>query len=86
MIPFIKPTINLNGSSRDDLIEPRREAFDHLQAAIEALRKATPHGRDYPGDPERCSRDREEHFARLGQLQALSDRLMHEAVLIKGDD
>lgn len=85
MVPFITPTINLNGTSRDDLIEPRRKAFDHLQAAIDALRSAAPNGRDYPGEPERCLKDRDEHWRRLGQLQALADRLLHEAVLIKGD-
>ena len=47
---MIRPTININGSSIDDLIAPRVDAVLYLKSAIEALRQVTPNGRDYPGD------------------------------------
>ena len=42
---MIRPTLNINGSSAFDLIDPRRAAMDHLMDAIEALKQVTPHGR-----------------------------------------
>jgi hypothetical protein len=79
---MITPTINLNGTSADDLINPRREAMDHLMDAIEALKQVTPNGRDYPGDTERCLLDRAEHFARLNTLKAIREQVYAEAILI----
>ena len=82
---MITPTININGSSIDDLIQPRLDARDGLHAAIDALLRATPNGRDYPGTGgvERCKADRELHYARIKALAAISDELMAEAVVIK---
>ena len=37
---MITPTLNLNGSSADDLIQPRRDAYYALQAAIKAINAA----------------------------------------------
>jgi len=79
----ISPTININGSSKDDLIDPRRKAMDHLMDAIEALKQATPNGRDYPGNLDRLDQDRKEHFDRLSALRALHTALMVEAVNIQ---
>lgn len=59
---MIKPILNLNGSSVTDLTHPRIAARDALQAAIAALFRVTPNGRDYPGDIERCHADRVAHF------------------------
>ena len=80
---MITPTININGSSKDDLLMPRLNAMDHLMHAIEALKQTTPNGRDYLGDTDRCSADRDEHYARLAKLRALREELMSEVVYIK---
>jgi hypothetical protein len=80
---MITPTINLNGSSAANLINPRLTAMDHLMDAIEALKQVTPNGRDYLGDTDRCSADRDEHYARLAKLRALREELMSEVVYIK---
>jgi hypothetical protein len=80
---MITPTININGSSKDDLIAPRLDAALYLKSAIEALKQTTPNGRDYLGDTDMCSADREEHYARLAKLRALHDALMGEALYIK---
>ena len=80
---MIKPIININGSSADDLIQPRLAAYDALQDALKALQQATPNGRDYPGDPEKCLADRETHFARLRALHTIASDVMIEAAAIK---
>ena len=85
---MISPTLNVNGTSAADLIDPRRAAFDHLTKAIDSLRQVTPNGRDYPGNAERCDADRREHFDRILTLNALREQIYAEAVAInrnKGD-
>jgi hypothetical protein len=80
---MISPTININGSSAEDLIQPRRAAYDALQAASEALQQVTPNGRDYPGDIDKCMADRDAHFNRLRALKAIMADIMAEAINIK---
>jgi hypothetical protein len=80
---MIRPTLNPNGSSAFDLIQPRRDAMDHLMDAIEALKQAAPSGRDYLGDIERLVADRNTHFDRLAALHTLREELLDEAVYIK---
>lgn len=80
---MILPTLNINGSSADDLIQPRRDAYDALQAAIKALQRVTPNGRDYPGDNDACVADRDKHYARLKKINALRAEIMSEAIYIK---
>jgi hypothetical protein len=84
----ISPTLNINGTSAADLIDPRLAAFDHLTKAIDSLRQVTPNGRDYPGDAERCDADRQAHYDRILTLNAIKERIYAEAVAInrsKGD-
>jgi len=80
---MITPQININGSSKDDLLMPRLNAMDLLMDAIEALKQVTPNGRDYPGNNTACIADREEHYDRLAKLRALREELMAEAVYIE---
>lgn len=79
----ITPRLNLNGTGMDDLIDPRFKAMDHLMDAIDELRKATPNGRDYPGDAEACRADREEHYRRVATLTALREALFAEILHIQ---
>ena len=83
MTNLINPTINLNGSDPTYLIDQRREAMDHLNDAIEALARVTPHGRDYLGDYDRCIADRETHFIRIEAIKALREAIYAEAIAIK---
>lgn len=80
---MITPTLNLNGSSASDLIDPRIAAYDALQDAIKALQRVTPHGRDYPGDSNRCFADREAHYDRLNTLHVMATEIVAEAVAIR---
>jgi hypothetical protein len=80
---MIRPNININGSSKDDLINPRIKAMGHLMDAIEALRQTAPNGRDYIGDRDQCDHDRDLHFHRLEDLKTTHAELMAEALYIK---
>lgn len=80
---MIRPTLNPNGSSAFDLIDPRRTAMDHLMDAIEALKQVTPNGRDYPNDTLACVADRVTHFDRLAALHTLREELLDEALHIQ---
>ena len=80
---MITPILNINGSSPKDLIEPRMEARDFIRSAIEAMLKATPNGRDYPGDNMACVTDRITHYDRIETLSRIGYELMQEAVAIQ---
>lgn len=80
---MIQPTININGTSRDEHIELRRKALDAINATLAALRPLAPNERDYPGDWARCEADRKVHFDRLVALNVLADEIMREAITIQ---
>jgi len=44
---LIAPKINLNGTSKEDLLRQCLQAVGALDEALAALREMTPHGRDY---------------------------------------
>lgn len=79
---MITPQLNINGTSARDLIEPRREAMDHLMNAIEALSQVVPNGRDYPGNATACTADREEHYDRIKAIKAIREAIYAEALYI----
>lgn len=81
---MIQPVININGTSKDDLVQPRLAALDHINDVIEELKKFTPNGRDYPGDIDRCMADRQLHYDRIATLRTLYNHLYEEAITIKG--
>lgn len=79
---MIRPTLNINGSSAFDLIDPRRNAMALIDEVIDALKQVTPNGRDYIGDNDRLTADRVTHFDRLAALHTLREELLDEALYI----
>ena len=79
---MIRPILNINGTSGDELIQTRRNAIDALDAVMKALQQMTPNGRDYPGQQDRCRADRELHYARFALLDAMRNCIMEEALEI----
>lgn len=79
---MIRPILNINGTNAEELIQTRRNAIDALDAVMKALQEMTPNGRDYPGQQDRCRSDRELHYARFAQLDAMRNRIMDEALEI----
>lgn len=82
---MITPRININGTSREEHISMRSDALKAIQAAKNALQKLIPNGRDYPGEQDRCQADREEHYARVAQLEAIRNAIIDEAMAIMND-
>jgi hypothetical protein len=80
---MIRPTLNPNGSSALDLIDPRRNAMDLINELIGTLKQVTPNGRDYPADTLACVADREIHFDRLAALHTLREELLDEALHVQ---
>jgi len=79
---MITPMLNINGSSADDLINPRLIAIRSLKDAIEALLQVTPNGRDY-GMPEECVADRKKHYDRIELIHDIWNEIYSEAIAIK---
>ncbi len=67
-----KPTIHINGSSREDLKRQFYGAYRALGDAIQLMVEATPHGRDYyVQEPGAYEVARSEHIARLRVIRDL---------------
>lgn len=79
---IIRPILNINGTSRDELVDQRRAVADALRDVVEAMRHMVPNGRDYPGDYDRLQRDRFTHFARMDQINKLYNDIIEEASAI----
>ena len=70
------PTIHLNGSSRDTLLEGYIAAMDTLRLAIKALQDAAPHARDYYVKAEGTfCLAQNQHFTRLARLRETLDEI-----------
>jgi len=70
------PSIHLNGTGRIGLMEQYHKAYMALQAAIVAMREATPHDRDYYiQGPDAGSKARKEHLTRLAALEKMQEEI-----------
>jgi hypothetical protein len=64
------PTVHLNGTSRDDLVEQIALAIHALHEAGRALAGTCPNGRDYyTQGPAAISKALEEHEARMRKVR-----------------
>lgn len=78
------PTIHLNGTSKRELLEQYTEASHAVDAALDALYKAGPNGRDYyVQSASALYKAQDEHYARIKKLrevkQELDDIALHVA-------
>ncbi len=70
------PTIHLNGTSKNALIEQYSQACMAIQRAIRAMCEASPHGRDYyPQGPDTYRQANDEHLARIKKLEDVGNEL-----------
>jgi hypothetical protein len=73
---IVKPSIHLNGSSPDHLIEELLDASSAVSNAIEAVCKASPNARDYyPLGADAWTRAETEHRDRIAALVRVRDEL-----------
>jgi len=79
----IVPTVHLNGTSRDALVDQLRAAIEAIHAAESKLTAAAPHGRDYyPQGSDAIRVAQQEHAARLTKLQEIERELTQIALAI----
>jgi hypothetical protein len=73
---MIYPTIHLNGTSKESLIEQWSVAYIALHDACRTLQDAGPHGRDYyPQGPEAIFIAVKEHRENLAKIEAVMEYL-----------
>lgn len=73
---IITPTVNLNGTSADELLRQNIAAVKAIRDAFRALQTAAPHGRDYQTVPEERFRlARHQHNARMEKLDDILQEL-----------
>ena len=71
------PTVHLNGSSKDDLINQYLSAAQAVFAAMESVDKAAPNARDYyPAGDHAFKEAAAEHRERAQALRRVYDELM----------
>jgi hypothetical protein len=68
---IITPQYSLNGTSAQSLAEQFDAARQAVQAAIDAIIDAAPHGRDYQHDPSQYEKARDEYEMRLQRLRGV---------------
>ena len=86
MNDIITPTVHLNGTSRQDLLDGYCEAIHALHQAGVKLAAAYPNGRDYyvqGGDAINKAMD--QHEARMTKLREVINELEHIAEAIQHD-
>ncbi|MGH2613412.1 MAG: hypothetical protein ACRDFB_10260 [Rhabdochlamydiaceae bacterium] len=73
---IVAPTININGTSKEELYSQFRTVADTLQDAMRALAQCSPHGRDYPLDNE-FRLAREQYNKRAHMLREIYDEIVN---------
>jgi hypothetical protein len=77
------PTVHLNGTSRESLLDVRGAAYDAIQAAYRAVREIAPNGRDYyPAGPVAMAAAEVAHRRRLLALHNLAEEIEAEMCAI----
>ncbi len=77
------PTVHMNGTSQDELVEQLCAASNALEAAIVALRGAAPNGRDfYPQGPDALTKAIAEHCDRITRIQNVKNEIDELALAV----
>lgn len=70
------PTIHLNGTSVESLLEDNDKAYRALDLALSAMRQSAPNGRDYyPQSPSAINSAIDEHQERMRKVYEVMKEL-----------
>jgi len=70
------PTVHLNGTGKQGLVEPLRAALSALRAASRAVESAAPNARDYyPQGAGAYEIAAKEHASRLAKIASIMDEV-----------
>jgi len=79
------PVVNLNGTSRQALVDARVGAIEAIRAAMQALGECSPNGRDYQTAPKgEYEIARKRYMERFAFLDRMANELEDEAIYIQG--
>jgi hypothetical protein len=63
------PTVHLNGTSKDSLIEPLDASYFLLDEAVKMMKQSAPNGRDYyVKEVDSLSRAMDQHLSRMKRV------------------
>jgi hypothetical protein len=84
------PFVNINGNSRENLVDQAFEVSAKAESLLQALGRASPHGRDYQtrGSDEDYKHDRKLWEMRVTYVRALYDeyRGIGERLYLEGKE
>ena len=82
------PYIHQNGTSADELVQLRSDAYAALDEARESLKKCGPNGRDYYpyGDPSKFDDAIRQHMDRLRRIDSIMKELEEEMEYIQSQE
>lgn len=83
---MIHPIINLNGTTKQDLLDSLLAARNALLVALDAVQGTVPHRRDYPGHEDRFRKDADEVWHRMVVLQNVEELHFDEILSLALDD
>jgi hypothetical protein len=78
------PTINMNGTARQDLIDQQLDVVNALSQVLDALAKARPNGRDYPTGTDALMAALREHRTLADRIETLRTQVENKAMRIAG--
>jgi hypothetical protein len=72
-----RPTVHLNGTSREELLKGYSEAYTALRKAMDALSQCSPNGRDYYVQGDKALRVAlDQHSARQQAVRDVADEIL----------
>ena len=81
MKKIVHPTVHLNGTSREELIDQYSGIFTAIRATRQALQNSAPHSRDYPPHGFSSYPEAREQYQRWTKmLTDLEEEVMNVAV------
>lgn len=83
MTPLVTPTVHLNGTSAQELVQQRIDVIEAAQALQEAMKRAMPNDRDYyPQGEDAGLQARRAWIERMDPIIKLVDELQMDAMKI----
>ncbi len=83
MKPLVQPQVNLNGTSRRELVDQQRAIINAGDVMLRAMANAMPHGRDYQFKPDEHPGARDAWIERIEALEALMKEIEDHALEIQ---
>lgn len=83
MKPLVLPQVNLNGTSREALVEQQCDVMQALNALLKTMSDAFPNGRDYQLRPVEYAPAREAWEERMHTVAAMCKEIETHAMAIQ---